>query len=171
MNNKKEGKGKMKWYDRSEEYEGNWTCDLPDGYGEHYWLCETSGKILMRNHYKGEWKQGKREGKPEQIKLGFGVFYYADGSRYEGYWYFYYKDRHNNLKEGANIYFFDNGQIVVNRIKNDNFIDIPEINQVKTRMIFQFPVYYIDDLINKSDVKEVKLINNLLLRQLEYIIV
>lgn len=32
----------------------------------------------MRNRYEGNWKAGLRH--------GFGVFFYANGSRYEGYW-------------------------------------------------------------------------------------
>jgi len=43
----------------------------------------------MRNRYEGNWKIGVRE--------GFGIFYYANGSKYEGYW-------KNNMKEGYSFY-------------------------------------------------------------------
>ena len=43
----------------------------------------------MRNRYEGFWKAGVRE--------GFGIFYYANGSKYEGYW-------KNNMKEGYSFY-------------------------------------------------------------------
>ena len=43
----------------------------------------------MRNRYQGGWANGVRE--------GYGVFYYANGSRYEGYW-------RDNMKEGNAFY-------------------------------------------------------------------
>jgi hypothetical protein len=49
----------------------------------------------MRNRYEGSWKGGVRD--------GFGVFYYANGSKYEGYW-------QNNMKEGYAFYTDENGK-------------------------------------------------------------
>lgn len=51
----------------------------------------------MRNRYEGQWLDGQRN--------GYGVFYYANGSKYEGEW-------KNNLKEGYAIFTEDNGNLI-----------------------------------------------------------
>ena len=48
----------------------------------------------MINRYVGEFKAGYRQ--------GIGIFYYADGSRYEGEWF-------QNSKDGFAIFTKDNG--------------------------------------------------------------
>jgi len=44
----------------------------------------------------GQWAYGKRH--------GYGVFYYANGSKYEGYWY-------ENLKHGTGKMTFEDGTV------------------------------------------------------------
>ena len=61
----------------------------------------------MRNRYEGFWKGGVRE--------GFGVFYYANGSKYEGYW----KD---NMKEGYSFYTDENGKVSLILFRKDRMI-------------------------------------------------
>ena len=55
----------------------------------HIWLESKGQGKYMRNRYEGGWVNGVRQ--------GYGVFYYANGSKYQGYW----KD---NMKEGNAFY-------------------------------------------------------------------
>lgn len=67
----------MDWIDSGERYYGNWTNDHPDGNGNLLQIDTQAGvHRLYRNRYSGEFSEGCRE--------GLGVFYYADGSVYEG---------------------------------------------------------------------------------------
>jgi len=74
-------------------YEGNWSRDLPDGFGSKKWSNGDS--------YSGFWKQGythghgvytwgigdKYDGNYDEGKRnGEGTYYYADGSTYVGSW-------------------------------------------------------------------------------------
>ena len=68
---------------------------------------------LMRNRYEGYWKDGMRH--------GFGVFYYANGSKYEGEW-------RENLKEGnVGIFTFEDGTQYVGPFEKDKMVNrIPQ---------------------------------------------
>lgn len=44
----------------------------------HIWLESKGEGKYIRNRYEGSWVNGVRD--------GYGVFYYANGSKYEGYW-------------------------------------------------------------------------------------
>ena len=44
----------------------------------HIWLESKGEGKYIRNRYEGHWTNGVRD--------GYGVFYYANGSKYEGYW-------------------------------------------------------------------------------------
>ena len=46
---------------------------------------------------------------------GYGVFYYANGSKYQGLW-------KNNLKDGLAIFIEDNGNITQGRFSEDRLI-------------------------------------------------
>jgi antitoxin component YwqK of YwqJK toxin-antitoxin module len=49
------------------------------------------------------------------VRDGYGVFYYANGSKYEGYW----KD---NMKEGFSFYTNENGKAQLILFKKDRMI-------------------------------------------------
>ncbi|MNE87643.1 MORN repeat protein [compost metagenome] len=70
----------MRWYLNNEEYEGNWQDGKPHGKGKLMYLNVSNETC---NYYEGDFVNGQRE--------GYGVFYYADGSKYEGCW-------QNNMK-------------------------------------------------------------------------
>lgn len=56
----------------------------------------------------GEWAHGKRH--------GYGVFYYANGSKYEGQWV-------SGYKEGEGTMTFDNGSVYRGPFKNDHMVN------------------------------------------------
>ncbi|KFG34994.1 MORN repeat-containing protein, partial [Toxoplasma gondii FOU] len=84
------GVGRMEWTDLHIQYAGQWRDGVPDGWGVQSWTQENSAERcaesdedvadgqLRLNRYEGWFKNGVRE--------GFGIFWYASGSRYEGYW-------------------------------------------------------------------------------------
>jgi hypothetical protein len=84
-NNKRNGMGTMHWLTSDERYEGNWEDNFQSGFGTHIWLEGSTENKLLRNRYIGYWKEGQRSGK--------GIFYYSNGSMYEGEWF-------ENLKHG-----------------------------------------------------------------------
>ncbi len=53
------------------------------------------------------WKDGMRN--------GLGVFYYANGSKYEGEWL-------NNIKDGYAYFTYDDGRVYKGFFKNDRMI-------------------------------------------------
>lgn len=57
------------------------------GIGQHIWFLHrvAGSQYPMRNMYDGEFVRGLRH--------GWGIFYYANGARYEGQW-------ENNMKHG-----------------------------------------------------------------------
>lgn len=68
----------MEWLDSKEKYQGNWLDDMPNGIGNLIWMEGKNTTRLLKNRYSGEFQNGARE--------GLGVFYYSDGSMYEGQW-------------------------------------------------------------------------------------
>ena len=108
------GNGFMIWNDVNEKYVGQWENNLQNGIGVHIYF-ENKGEFKMfRNRFFGEWKNGKR--------CGYGIFYYSNGSFYEGFW-------ENDKKNGFGIMnFIDRNQFIGN-FCNDRMINcIDELN-------------------------------------------
>ena len=115
--NKKNGEGTMEWIDCKEKYQGNWSDDVPNGVGNLIWL-ETNNTIrLLKNRYSGEFQSGVRE--------GLGVFYYSDGSMYEGQW-------KGNKKHGYAVFTDEKGVSVYGYYENDRL----------KRQLFLFDIIY-----------------------------
>lgn len=93
-NNRKQGYGVMEWVQKEERYSGLWSNNLFEGEGTYLWLCQNRKSSSLINRYKGDFKNGKRH--------GIGIFYYADGSQYEGQWF-------QNMKDGFAVFTKDNG--------------------------------------------------------------
>ena len=81
------GDGTMKWVDTNQMYIGQWEDGVQHGLGQHVWFVRRvpGSQYALRNTYNGEFVKG--------IRHGYGTFYYANGAKYEGYWY-------NNMKHG-----------------------------------------------------------------------
>lgn len=77
LNDKRHGRGFMKYSKTGGLYEGEWKNDLKDGYGTYSLPTGKDGK--MRKVYAGWWKNDKRH--------GFGVFYRSETEYYEGEWF------------------------------------------------------------------------------------
>ena len=107
---KKHGRGTMMWRKGEDVYCGEWQNDAPHGVGEFIW-GETSGGAggatgkgapegssnkQINNIYRGEWKDGQREGR--------GTFFYADGSQYAGAW-------TQNHKNGLGVMIYPDGRV------------------------------------------------------------
>lgn len=75
-----------------------------EGEGEMIWKDDKREGKFLRNRYYGEWKEGKRH--------GFGVFYYANGSRFEGFW-------EANKKQGQALFYNDSGKLQKCLFNND----------------------------------------------------
>lgn len=86
-NNTRHGDGVMKWIDTQQMYTGQWEDGIQHGIGRHDWFVKrvAGSQYSARNTYDGKFVKG--------IRHGYGTFYYANGSKYEGYWY-------NNMKHG-----------------------------------------------------------------------
>lgn len=75
-NGVRHGQGTMHWTHAHERYEGEWSHGLQHGkVGIHSYFNIESGTC---NVFVGSFRNGKRNGR--------GVFYYADGCKYEGEW-------------------------------------------------------------------------------------
>ena len=87
VRNCREGQGRMQWMDRNEIYIGEWKADKLHGMGRYLWLSdvEVNKNLAVFNQYVGQFAENQRH--------GFGIFSYADGSRYVGDW-------NANLKHG-----------------------------------------------------------------------
>ena len=88
----------MHWLDRGEEYLGQWVMGVQNGNGKHIWYSKrvAVSQYPIRNEYEGSFLNGQRH--------GFGVFRYASGARYSGYW-------DKNVKSGKGEFMFKNGSI------------------------------------------------------------
>lgn len=86
----------MHWFDRGEEYDGEWTKGVQNGRGKHTWYLKriAVSQYPVRNEYEGSFSNGQRN--------GYGIFNYASGARYSGYW-------SKNLKSGRGEFMFKNG--------------------------------------------------------------
>ncbi|BFY99925.1 hypothetical protein BsWGS_02965 [Bradybaena similaris] len=113
FNNVRHGEGTMKWLDRDQLYIGQWENGIQHGMGQHIWLLRRvlKSQYSMRNMYYGEMVYGKRHGE--------GVFYYANGAKYEGLW-------KNNMKHGKGKFTFKNGRIYEGMFENDHIVEYPE---------------------------------------------
>lgn len=70
--NKKDGYGII-ISNNKDKYEGYWKDDLKHGKGT-YWVC--IGKNKYRKLYTGDWYENKKDGN--------GIYFYKDGSCYDG---------------------------------------------------------------------------------------
>ena len=88
----------MFWYDKGEEYFGNWYNGTQHGTGEYSWYLKRvrNSQYPLRNKYAGEFVEGERH--------GVGVFHYASGAKYEGDW-------KHNMKHGHGKFTFKNGSL------------------------------------------------------------
>jgi hypothetical protein len=143
------GVGSMMWQETLESYEGEWKDDHQHGIGIHIWKTAVAQK--ERNWYEGNFLNGFRD--------GYGIFYYANGSRYEGEW-------KENVKEGNGIFFYEDGRVFVGKFSNDRAIEevgissseedkkkniSKEDGQIDVRMIL-----YVDDLLSHDQNKRQK---------------
>ena len=85
----KHGKGSMFWINPAEVYHGEWTKGRLEGFGIYIYQNNFSANKYLRNHYRGFFKNGQRD--------GLGVHFYSDGSVYLGEW-------KNNNKHGIAIF-------------------------------------------------------------------
>ena len=106
-NMKKEGKGKMTYYD-GHSYDGEWKNNLYHGKGV-YTTCANSTLTI----YEGDFKFGKAEGK--------GVLIMGNGDKYEG-------DFVNWHMEGKGMYSFKNGDKYEGDFKNGQINGYGEYN-------------------------------------------
>lgn len=89
----------MRWVDTNQLYSGQWEDGIQHGLGQHVWFVRRvqGSQYTLRNTYNGEFVKG--------IRHGYGTFYYANGAKYEGYWY-------NNMKHGkVKLQYYLNSQI------------------------------------------------------------
>eukprot|EP00392_Amoebophrya_sp_AT5.2_P009836 g9864.t1 len=119
---KMNGAGSMTWKELgrvNESYTGQWKDNLPDGEGSHIWEALNSSKNevdkhtsqQMNNKYEGSWRAGKRH--------GYGVFFYANGAKYEGHWI-------DNLKHDDHGRFtFEDGSVYSGAFRNDTMVNPP----------------------------------------------
>ncbi|CAK4085668.1 unnamed protein product [Aphanomyces euteiches] len=124
------GHGVMHWFDKMEQYDGDWLDDKQHGNGVHVWKAQDK----RGNRYEGEFANGVRD--------GFGVFYYANGARYEGHW-------ENNVKNGPGLFFFEDGSIYEGEFVHDRMVDINDNR--KTNETIPTIILYVDDLIRGND--------------------
>ncbi|GFN95169.1 radial spoke head 10 homolog b-like [Plakobranchus ocellatus] len=113
FNNVRHGEGTMKWLDRDQVYAGQWENGIQHGMGQHIWLLRRvhHSQYPLRNMYDGELVNGLRHGQ--------GVFYYANGAKYEGMW----KD---NMKHGKGKFTFKNGRIYEGLFEKDHIVEYPD---------------------------------------------
>ena len=109
LDNLPHGHGRMHWRDRGEVYIGEWFQGVQSGYGEMYWETElvNSAQFPNKNHYSGEWKNGRRNGK--------GRLSYANGGEYWGEWV-------DDRKEGRGVYRQPNGDSVEGEFLDDKLL-------------------------------------------------
>ena len=88
----------MHWFDRGEEYDGDWVEGVQNGHGKHTWYSKrvTVSQYPIRNEYEGNFVNGERH--------GYGVFCYASGAKYSGYW-------DKNVKSGRGEFLFKSGSV------------------------------------------------------------
>jgi len=174
QNNKMIGNGYMVWKNKKEKYTGMWKDNLQDGFGIHIWYDSKNDNKYLRDRYIGEWKEGKRN--------GYGKFYYSNGNIYEGYW-------KNNNKEGFGILYYNDRTKFIGTFKNDNIFEVNNEKKKKEDLKKSKVVkdnkknrinqnideiklnISIKDIINseESDMKSLKNIDNLILRNLSLI--
>ena len=113
--NKKNGFGIMDWVSDNERYTGVWENDNPNGVGSLVWLDNKGETKVQRNRYSGQFLNGNRE--------GLGVFYYANGSIYEG-------EFVSNKKHGYAVYTDEVGVITKALFEDDRISKVIETNEI-----------------------------------------
>lgn len=154
VGDKKQGTGVMHW--AAQEYTGAWHNNLPHGFGTLVWLDDDKEKNI-KNRYQGEWVQGQRH--------GYGVFYYANGSIYEGFW-------KHNLKDGQAVFTSHEGLVQIYSFANDKQLSAePALAQEDND--FLAPELKISDICENRAVvlklNNIFLRNHILLKQVQRI--
>jgi hypothetical protein len=141
------GYGVMYWYTSSEKYEGYWKDNQPNGEGKlTYYNLDNE----TCNYYEGNFIDGKRE--------GYGVFYYADGSRYKGQW-------SNNQKHGIGEYCTPSGVIQRSIFENDRIVkNFPEEEISVDKNPTYVPLYIQDILVKYGTLDDINHIQRLVSR-------
>ncbi|XP_052066462.1 radial spoke head 10 homolog B-like [Mytilus californianus] len=113
FNNCRHGEGTMKWIDKDQIYTGNWENGIQHGMGQHIWMLrrKLGSQYPLRNMYDGEFVNGLRH--------GFGIFFYANGAKFEGGW-------KNNMKHGKGKFTFKNGRIYEGMFERDHIVEYPD---------------------------------------------
>lgn len=106
-NGLKNGQGVMHWVADKQKYHGEWMNDIPNGVGTLIWIENSGVNKVLRNRYSGCFKSGLRH--------GLGIFYYANGSTYEGHW-------AENKKHGYAMFTDENGEVSHCYFVNDRLI-------------------------------------------------
>ena len=103
----------MYWYDKDEEYSGQWVNGIQNGKGKHTWYFKrvSQSQYPMRNEYAGDFVKG--------LRCGHGTFYYAGGARYVGEW-------KNNLKHGKGKFIFKNGSVYSGNLISFRFMPLKD---------------------------------------------
>lgn len=102
----------------AEYFQGTWIHGFKDGFGSYTWPDKC---------YEGYWRQGRRYGKGtltrndgslfsgewrDDVKCGYGVQHYTNGTRYEGEW-------AKNRRHGKGVFFYGTGITISGTWKND----------------------------------------------------
>lgn len=106
-NGLKNGQGVMHWVAERQKYQGEWLNDIPHGVGTLIWIENSGINKVLRNRYSGTFRSGLRH--------GLGIFYYANGSTYEGNW-------SENKKHGYAIFTDENGEVSHCYFVNDRLV-------------------------------------------------
>lgn len=149
FNNERHGKGSMGWKQGSsyyvEMYDGGWEHGLPHGKGVSTYIRPSVSKeasvdistplsyappvTSVINVYRGRFSKGARE--------GFGTFFYADGSAYEGQW-------ANNKKNGRGKFVNCNGATFFCTYVDDAPQNLPNLVELSNASLV--PEVYIEDI-------------------------
>ncbi|ETW05344.1 hypothetical protein H310_04282 [Aphanomyces invadans] len=131
------GQGTMHWFDKMEQYQGEWMDDKQHGYGVHVWKASEK----RGNRYEGEFADGVRD--------GYGIFHYANGARYEGHW-------DANVKNGLGLFFFEDGTIYEGEFVHDRMVDLNDNRKQSSAEAIPTILLYVDDLLRGDERERAK---------------
>ncbi|XP_061564104.1 radial spoke head 10 homolog B [Cololabis saira] len=117
-NNLRHGEGTMTWQELRQQYLGEWEEGVQHGRGTHVWILRRTyeSHFSQSNRYKGDFFQGQRHGE--------GIFYYAGGAIYEGWW-------KKNEKHGQGKFTFKDGRVFQGEFLDDRMMT-PDIKTLYT---------------------------------------